>query len=549
MKYFSKLKLYILAVVLLGSQSMIAQTLPPHIKKENNRDMLIVNGKPFLSLAGETRNSSSSSLEYMEKQWPALKGLNLNTVLTPVCWDMIESEEGKFDFHLVDGLISQARKNDMKLVFLWFGSWKNMVSTYMPEWVKKNTKRFPLNYNKNGEKYQMLSSFSEESMKADARAFAALMKHIKEVDAKEQTVIMMQVENEVGTDYGERDHSKLANKAYESQIPDVLATYLKKHKGQLKPELKQVWEKNGAKTEGTWPEVFGTDNLGNEIFMAWHLAHYIGKVIQAGKAEYNIPMFVNAAIGRQTLKASTYPSGGPLPFLLDIWRAAAPELDMISPDIYYGDFDYICQEYKSLGNPLYIPETSGSKGDFNSIKAFCNHGALGFSPFGIETYYGAPGSDDFAHMYATLNQLSPLILAKEPGKEMIAIVPDSTQQKYTASIGKYNIEYSQGGGRGSDNNVKGYAIVINMGDDEFLVIGKNIKMEFSHVNRKSESVIGIVFAEEGVYDKGEWKSGRRMNGDEIMLDYGFSASYKKGRSGNGLRFHELSMQKVKLYTY
>ena len=204
-----------------------------------------------------------------------------------------------------------------------------------------------------------------------------------------------------------------------------------------------------------------------------------------------------------------------------------------------------------MGNPLYIPETSGLKGDFNSIKAFCNYGALGFSPFGIDSYSRASGSEDLACMYDVLDKVSPLILSKRPQEEMVAVMPDSIRHKYTVSIGQYNVEYSLSDFRRDDNGnrTKGYGVIIQIGVDEFLVIGKNIKMEFSKVNRKEREVVGIVSAEEGIYDKGEWKAGRRMNGDEIMLDYGFSASYKKGRSGNGVRFHGLSMQKVKLYTY
>lgn len=524
-----------------------SQTQPPHFKQVNGRTQLIVNGKPFLSLAGELHNSSSSSLVYMERLWPVLQQLNLNTVLAPVSWELVEPEEGKFDFSLVDGLIRQARERQMKLVFLWFGSWKNLVSTYVPSWVKKDTKRFPLLVNDRGEKYPMLSSFSKEGRKADGRAFAALMKHIKEVDAQEQTVIMMQIENEVGNDGGKRDCSPMAEKAYNSQVPEKLMNYLSKNKKTLKPELKDLWASHGYKTKGSWPEIFGGEVPCNEIFMSWHLADYIGDVIEAGKAEYDIPMFVNAAIGRQTLKQGSYPSGGPLPFVMDIWRAAAPELDMLSPDIYYGDFDYICQEYTFGGNPLYIPETrGGDDGAMNAIKAFCNYGAIGFSPFGIESSnrYMKEAGNNFAKMYATLSKVAPLILERTPGKEMLAVVADSARKEYSAILAKHRIDYKTGRGIG-----KGYAAILQLAPNEFLVIGRNIQIEFSAAIPQKDSVMGVLLAEEGDYKNGQWIAERTMNGDEIMRDYDLSKLYKKGKSGTGLAFGELGMQKVTLYTY
>jgi hypothetical protein len=539
-----KLIVCILFFYFQSMQTVMSQYSSPHLKTVGNRTQLIVEGQPFLSLAGELHNSSSSSLEYMEKLWPILQQLNLNTVLAPVSWELVEPVEGQYDFSLVDGLIAQARKNNVKLVFLWFGSWKNLVSTYAPGWVKNNPKRFPLYYNEDGERYQMLSSFSEESRDADARAYAALMKYIKQTDTKEQTVIMMQVENEVGTSFGDRDCSKLAAKAYESQVPDRLMAYLQKNKSNLIPEFKQLWAENGSKTKGSWKEIFGEGALCNEIFMSWYLADYIGKVIEAGKAEYNIPMFVNASVGRQTLKPATYPSGGPIPFVMDVWHAAAPELDMLCPDIYYGDFDKICEQYTLSGNPLYIPETrAGISGAANAMKTFCNFNSIGFSPFGIERYSeNTPDNSLFAQTYDILNRLSTLILDKEPQKQMIAISLDTIQEGNTV-LGKYKIDCKRQG------DGLGFAMIIETNPDEFIVAGHNINIEFSLNNRRKEEVIGIQFAEEGTFENGKWIPERRMNGDQIMVNYSFADLYKDGKSGNGLKFRHLSVQRVGLYTY
>jgi hypothetical protein len=534
----------VLLINLLCSLTVGAQSSSPHFMKTGNRTQLIVNDQPFLSFAGELHNSSSSDLAYMERLWPTLKRLNLNTVLAPVSWELVEPVEGQYDFSLIDGLITQARQNNMKLVFLWFGSWKNLVSTYAPAWVKTNPKRFPLFYNVEGKKYQMLSAFSEENWKADARAYAALMNHIKQIDSKEQTVIMMQVENEVGTDFGHKDCSGLATKAYERPVPQQLISYLKKNKSDLIPEFKELWEKNGSKTNGNWKEIFGEGTPCNEIFMAWHLAYYIGKVIEAGKVEYDIPMFVNAAIGRNTLKPASYPSGGPVPFVMDVWYAAAPQLDMLTPDIYYGDFNKICEQYTLSGNPLYIPETrAGISGAANAMITFCNFNGIGFSPFGIEGYEtNTPNNSLFAQTYDYLQKLSPLLLNKGSRKQMVAVSSDTTQVK-SVVLGKYKVDYKR---QGED---LGFAMLIELNPDEYIVAGHNITIEFSIDNRKKEEVTGILFAEEGLYENNRWIPERRMNGDQIMLNYSFPNLYEEGKSGNGLRFRQLGMQRVKLYRY
>ena len=547
------LVVFMLILSLLYSNTSMSQSIDsPQLEKYGSKSRLIVNGKPFLSLAGELHNSSSSNLKYMETIWPKLIQMNLNTVLAPVSWELLEPKEGEFDFYLIDGLINKAREYNLKIVFLWFGSWKNLVSTYVPEWVKRNPQRFPLFCAKNGEKYQMLSTFSKENINADSRAFAAMMRHIKQIDSAEQTVIMIQVENEVGTDFGEKDCSKAASEVYSGPVSEKLMAFLQKNKSSLIPEFKQVWGQNGYKTKGSWKEVFGEGSAGNEIFMAWHLASYIGEIIKAGKKEYNIPMFVNASVGRQDEKLATYPSGGPVPFVMDIWHAAAPDLDMLCPDIYYGDFIGHCQKYTQTGNPLYIPETrAGERGASNALQAFGNFNALGFSPFGIESMVEDPISGPLSQIYNRLGQLSSLILKSESKKQMVAFSVDTSNIKGTIDFGAYVIDYELKKGRLSTdiNPELGYALVIETGSNEFIATGKNINIQFSLKNHK-ESVTGILLAEEGKFENSKWVSERRLNGDEIMVNYSFSRLFSEGKSGNGLKFNNsLSIQRVKLYQY
>ena len=293
----------------------------PHLEKKGTTTQFIVDGKPFIALCGELTNNAATSLEYMKPVWPTLKAGNLNSVIAGVSWAMVEPEEGKFNFEIVGAVINDARKNNLKLIFIWFASWKNGMSSYIPDWVKKDNKRFPRIKINEGEPIELLTPLSEENRNADARAFAALMKYIKEVDINQRTVIMMQVENEVGVLLDSRDRSAFANEAYNGPVPQKLMSYIEKNKDNLVPELKDALKANGSKISGTWEEVFGPGkprglvmpvrNLvppmtqeeqdealvtypfySDEVFMAWYYATYINHVVEAGKAEYPIPMFV-----------------------------------------------------------------------------------------------------------------------------------------------------------------------------------------------------------------------------------------------------------------
>lgn len=152
---------------------------------------LMVDGKPYLMLAGELHNSTTGSVHNMEPVWKKMADLNINTVFVAVSWELLEPEENLFNFTLVDEMIRGCREADLKLVLLWFGSWKNGRSTYAPAWVKTDQKRFPLVCTKDGAKSTTLSTLGKHTLEADSRAFSRLMNHLKEVDGKENTVIMV----------------------------------------------------------------------------------------------------------------------------------------------------------------------------------------------------------------------------------------------------------------------------------------------------------------------------------------------------------------------
>ena len=552
--------------------SRAADTDPalPHLQMQGTAKQLVVDGRPFLIRGAELNNSSASSLDYMKPLWPRLVATHLNTVLATVTWELIEPEEGRFDFKLVDRLISEAQANDLHLVLLWFASWKNGKSNYQPLWVKTNQARFPLVQSEQGKSLNTLTTFSEANCDADARAFVALMRHLKEVDGHQHTVLMIQVENEMGVLEDARDYSPAANKAFAGPVPKELMDYLAAHKDTLVSELRELLEANGSRTSGTWEEVFGPGKPAgkeipvrtlspplteeehetgwrklhwpvDEIFMAWTYAHYVEKVAGAGKAEYNIPMYVNAWLQqRDHAWPGTYPSGGPLPQVINIWQAGAPAIDILAPDLYVPEFEELCERFTRCGNPLFIPESRGDAfGAANAIWAYGMHDAIAYSPFGIDRFAGP--DTDLAKAYEVVDQVSPLILEHQGKGTMAALLLESGGGAKTIRLGDYNIEalYSArpAGPQASGTPPERVAgLFISTGPDQYVVVGKAMKVTFTSATNPSENV-GLGTVKEGVYRDGRWIPGRRLNGDETP-------------EWKALQFRgDYSIQRVLLYRY
>jgi beta-galactosidase GanA len=296
---------------LLGLTASPAAAQPARARTAGEAVQLIVDGRPFLILGGELANSSASGRAYMAPVWPRLRAMGLNSVVAPVSWELIEPAEGRWDFTSVDALIEDARANDMHLVLLWFGAWKNSMSSYAPAWVKRDTARFPRVRGPDGAAMEMLSAFDPHALAADVRAFAALMAHLRAMDGARHTVLMVQVENEVGMIPSAREHGPEADAAFAGPVPRALTDWLAAHRATLAPSLRALWEANGARRAGSWREVFGEGDAAEEIFTAWSFARYVEAVAAAaGKAQYRLPMYVNAALARPGRRAGEYPSGG-----------------------------------------------------------------------------------------------------------------------------------------------------------------------------------------------------------------------------------------------
>jgi len=557
---------------LLASCYALAQSSFPHLEKSDHTTQLIVTGKPFLILGGELHNSSTSGTAYMHPIWEQMKKKNLNTVIAPVYWELLEPQEGQFDFTLVDSMLAGARKQNLHLVILWFASWKNGYSMYVPSWIKNNSDKYPRAKDENGKSLQQLSTFGEATANADARAFKALMNHIQEVDGKQQTIIMAQIENEVGLFYTPRDYSEAANKAYNNSVPAALMQYLISHKGKLQPELDSVWKANGYKTSGTWEEVFGKSivdkknwetlsYLTEELFTVYHYAKYIGNVAAAGKEAYPIPMYVNAWLKQPlTPIPGKYPAGGPTPHTLDIWRAAAPSLDLIEPDIYVPDATYTIEQYHREGNAIFVPEIRPGIRSANEVFWILGqHDAIGVSPFGIDD--SKPEDDPITKTYAALTQVKDLILQHQGDGTMKGILVDTIKRSQEFDLAGYHIKAQLSSG--SFAELAGFSvgekkvgiaggILINTGKDEFIAIGKDYTLTFNPIQDDGKS-IDVEYFDEGTFANGKWVTMRRLNGDEGTGggDYGFG--FKQGNYGM-IRFQpsptdNYSIVRFKMYRY
>lgn len=537
------LRLPLMAAVLVAATSAVRAEPLPRVQKNGTAMQLMVDDKPWIALAGEVHNSTASSATYMAPIWDRLDTLSLNTVVTPAYWESVEPQEGRFDFGLIDEQIQQARKHKKRIVLLWFGSIKNAKSTYAPAWVLGDRRRFPraeirpssLPFAKG---HPPLSVFNKDLVAADAKAFAKLMEYLARIDPQ-HTVIAVQVENETGILGDSRDRSPLAEIAWKSPVPSNLVAYLAQNKERLAPSLKAVWARNGYRRSGTWAQIFGEDWQAEEIFMAWHVGRLVQQVAAAGQQHLPLPMYANAWVGPQKAgePAGNYPSGGPVPSVMDIWDAAAPDLSWLSPDIYVDDFAAWAAAYARAGNPLFVPEARFIVG--NLFVALGQYRAIGFSPFGIEA--GLPDSQ-IAQAYALLQGAVPIIANAQASNAITGFVlkPGEThettfddyhvtvrgqRESLSKTLLDMGISIPTQKAEPKPQNIGDHApemtddrpmgLILPIGPGEFLIIGKDLSIDFK--SRKSgDQSAEIERVEEGRYVDGAWVAGRVLNGDERL---------------------------------
>jgi hypothetical protein len=488
----------------------------PRISQSSVGGQLIVNGKPYLILGGELGNSSAGTAAQADSILPQIAKMHVNTVLMPVAWEQIEAVEGRFDFSIVDHWIDVAREQRLHLVVLWFGSWKNGVSSYAPAWVKKDTKRFPRAVSAEGDELEILSTLGAETVKSDGRAFSELMKHIREKDQEQQTVLMAQVENEVGYLGRGRDRSEAANRLLRSAVPPDLIRKLQSHQDSFSPELRAHFDAAGK----TWMEVFG--DAANEVFMAWNYAKYIEAVAAQGKKEYALPMYVNCQLPAPGERAGEYPSGGPHPYYLEVYRVTAPTIDFYSPDIYWPNFEYWIDRFKFSGNAVFVPEARLESAAYNAFYAYGEARAFGFSPFAIENLQSAADASDsgptIKDVYEVLSSMSDVLLAHQAadGTRGLVLHSNSPRATRTVALGDYLFEAALSRSWPAKTLLTddGAMIIVHSSENEFYIMGTGLTVTFFRNPDVDTAVARIASVEEVNRSAGNWSTLRRLNGDQ-----------------------------------
>ncbi|WP_434981313.1 DUF5597 domain-containing protein [Daejeonia sp. YH14] len=528
-----KKHLIFFVTIFWASVLVSGQSPAPHLQKTGDYTRLMVDNKPFLILGGELGNSSASSEQDIENHFRTVRQMNLNTVLVPAYWDLIEPEEGRFSFSLIDKSIEKAQKNQLKIVFLWFGAWKNSMSCYAPLWFKSNEHKYPRAETKTGKPLEIASAFSETVQHADNRAFAELLKHISQKDPAWQTVIMIQVENEVGMLEDARDYSSQASAAFHSQVPEKLIRYLTQNRRILHPWLLQKWQTLGSKTKGSWQEIFGNDLYTDEIFMAWHHAQYIQKLAEtAHTVQKKLPLYVNGAMDSRNRKPGEYPSGGPLAHLIDIWHAAAPDIGILAPDLYDGNFAEWTAKYALKNNPLFIPEIkmNGNNGA-QAFYAFGEYGAIGFSPFSIENNSGE-NSLKLADAYEKLKQLQPILTKYQTKDNSRGFLFDQQNTRRKLHFDDLTVTAAHfftlpWDSRARDGNTwpDGGGLILRLAKNEYLIAGSGIVVTFEkETENKAQDTKTLgedgFAAKGGKHQKSDWSGGKRAGigtVDEISI--------------------------------
>lgn len=508
----------------------------PYLDRAQNGNVrLLVDGKSFTMLAGEVHNSTSSSACMFGEALDRAVELGMNTVLAPVTWELIEPVEGAFDFSMVDMMLAAARERGLRLGLLWFGAWKNAQCYYAPAWVKRDVERFLRAEMIAGQRkvvmpdfhnfpYAALSLFCDETLAADARAYAAFMEYLASADGDVHTVVAVQVENECGEMAAAREHSPEADAAFGEQVPSDLVAALAASSDTLAPDIAAAFAEGAG--AGTWSEVFGP--VAEELFTTYHMARYVEAVAAAGKRAYPLSTMANCWLDKGH-KPGRFPTGGPNVRVMEVWKHVAPSIDMLCPDVYVPTFCQVCDDYRKLGNPLAIPETAThAYTAAREMWAVGHHRALCFAPFGYEDMgepfdasagilFGADASDpalrtpqDPAEYACVTRGLSQLLEAVGNDTPMDAVTSERPDENLIA-LGEFGVRAVF-----ADGALPGACAAARAQDGSLYLLAMRCMVAFESLDVERPHV-DILALEDGEVCDGVWHRDRKLNGDEAAV--------------------------------
>ena len=479
-------------------------------------EQFTVLGRPFFPVGGQAHNSTSYVLDDLRITFDAVRKLNGNSCAVTICWDRFEPAEGEYDERYVTDIIDLARAEGLRLVLLWFGSWKNGIMSYCPAWVKKQPERFQRARSFDGTPMLNLTCHCRANVEADARAFGRLCDLVRRYDAEVGTVLGFQVENEAGQWLGaRRDFHPEATRAFEGPVPAALLDYIDAHRD---GEAFRRWQQAGGNRTGGWAEVFG--RFGAEAFSAWTVARYIDEVAAAGKAAYDIFMYVNIALDGLSkgedfeIPGLSYFAGGPVPKVRDIWYAALAHVDALCPDDYKQETNRhreVLETYAhpERGWPLYVPESGLSAvNTAHMLYAAAALGAIGYHIFGVESCLDGQGqlrpeAAPAARSFLMLRNIAPLLIAHRGEPRVHAIYQYTGETGMLLELENWKCHASfvglkayNWGNVGADfrhpemnrgqwqdymdfGAEKGRAILIQTGPDEFYAVGHGCHLFFN----------------------------------------------------------------------
>jgi hypothetical protein len=516
---------------------------------------LIVDGEAFLVLGGELHNSSAADLPVLDPKLSRLAAMGLNTVLAPVSWELVEPRPGEFDFSTVDALLFAARRHGLRLIPLWFGSWKNGVSSYRPEWMKHDTATYPLARDRDGAALPILSAFSDANLAADRRAFAAFLSHLAEADAGHRTVLMVQVENEVGVLGDSRDRGPEAEAEFARPVPRPFLEFLRAHRDHLRPQILTGLDRVDVPASASWPELFGDSPATDELFQALAYARYVDVVAAAGLEAYRVPVFVNAWLDAPAGEEGpgSYPSGGPLPQVFAAWRWGAPHLSLLCPDLYAADFGDRVDQYVRGNLPgLFLPEMHKTRTALAQAHIALGVGrAIGVSPFGVDGVWNPDADEDpemLTAVYRQLAALAPVITAAQGRREIAGFHLTDAHPTVDVDIAGYRLHIRRDQERSDSSALPdGWGIVAADGAGGFVGTGAGFAVSFHREGR----TVHVLRASIGRYESGRWIVRQRLNGDETM--HGEELRFPALRPVAGVSFGETFPEgratRVELYEF